>query len=583
MSFHNPNDNAKGARKFLVSVFIFSIIFSGLFGIANFKAQTAEAVAPDPGVPVGGVPLFSIMSNTITQVQKELTLDAIVTVASKIMIQSVTNAVVNWINSGFEGSPAFVTDPTRFLTDVGDQVAGDFIENTDSGLSFLCEPFALDIRLALNLNYSSTFVDEINCRLSDAISNVDNFTKFTAGDFSQGGWASWFEISQNPQNNPLGALLISQNELAIQIATAQGTEQKKLDWGDGFLSFRECIQMDQNQKCTKHGDIQTPGTVINDQLGETLGTGFRQLELADEINEVVGALIGQLVQTVLTEGLSSFSSSGSNSGSLNTPLSVTCSPNNTISDVGENITWTASVFGGNPGSPRFIWSGDDQLSGNSPSVNIRYTITGLKSASVRVTKGGETVTQSCLSNVSVQDGPITGTLDVLCYADKSTADVGENVTWSATAIAPANDTAPVTYNWSGSDPITGRSTSDVTLAYNTSGVKTASVTITKSGQTASRTCNQEVTIADLPLSASCAPESATGTVGQPVRWITTVVGGGQQTAAFRWTGSSPISSVRTQNAEVRYTNTGEKVATVRVTKDGQSVSTRCVPNVQINP
>lgn len=394
------------AAKKIILMFFVVWVASNLM---NIRPGTAEAQL-GPMVPTGDIlnqPAISIIAaNETAQTNKEFTLDAIAVQAAKIVISNITSSIVTWINSGFEGGPAFVTNPSQFLTDISDQIAGNFIAGTELG--FLCEPFSLDVRLALNLGYSSTFVDRNFCRLSDVISNTENFTKFTNGDFSQGGWDSWFEITQNPQNNPLGAYLAAQEELALRTARGQSIELTKLDWGKGFLSFRECIANDiETGECTEYGDIQTPGSVIESQLENTLGTGIRQLELADEINEIVGALVGQLARTVLTEGLSSFGGGGSSYGSLGStetsPLAAWCAPDAITATIGENVRWTAMVFGGQRGTPSFLWSGDGSITGaTTATVNVIYSEPGLKSASVRVTKGGQNVFQRCNNAVSVE-------------------------------------------------------------------------------------------------------------------------------------------------------------------------------------
>ena len=52
-------------------------------------------------------------------------------------------------------------------------------------------------------------------------------------------------------------------------------------------------------ECIKYGPTKTPGSVIESQLSNVLGSGLRQLELADEFDEMVGALVGQMVKNVV--------------------------------------------------------------------------------------------------------------------------------------------------------------------------------------------------------------------------------------------------------------------------------------------
>ncbi len=407
--------NKKIATGVLMFFFANAIMFGG--GKSAY-ALIATPVADPAAVPTGDK---SLVLNTFQSILKEYTFDALVNSAMKVVISNITQSIVAWINSGFRGSPAFITNPERYLVDVADQIAGDFIAGGELG--FMCEPFQLDLRIALNINYSATFTERNFCRLSDVVSNTEDFAKFTEGDFSKGGWNSWFEISQNPSNNPFGSYVSAQGELADRILKKQDQEKNLLNWGDGFLSFRECLAEDQNRNCVEEGDIQTPGKVINEQLNLTLGTGIRQLELADEIDEIVGALVGQIAKTVLTEGLSTFGVGESNSRDLrheaddNSRVVVSCQPDKRNVAVGEKVAWSARVLGvdedlddsDNDGPElRYAWSGDeiDDLFGFpiGQTFEMTYTSSGIKSASVRVTvtESGENITEQCNTSVEVR-------------------------------------------------------------------------------------------------------------------------------------------------------------------------------------
>lgn len=592
-------------KKIILCVVIFLV--AGTFFFGNPTASRAQGAIPTcPGcVPINGpVETFLLTGVWVeekTQTAKETIFDQLAYMAAKIMLQSVTNSVVTWINSGFEGSPAFITDPEAFFTDVADQVAGNFIAGTELG--FICEPF--NIRLALNLNYSSSYRQTNYCRLSDVISNVEGFTAFTSGDFTQGGWNSWFQITQNPSSNPLGAYIGAKFELDRRIASKLGIEQQKLSWGNGFLSWSDCIayappegedlELDENgeatnAECTKRGPIKTPGSVISEQLNITIGSGQRQLEIADKINEIVGALMGQLVQTVFTQGLSSINSGSRGSTSLAQELSVTCAPSVTTATINDNVTWTASVFGGSSGATSYIWNGSENLSGNTSSVVKKYASRGTKQATVTVTRGNHTIVKECVATVSVPDGPEQPPLGVFCSADKARANINETVTWTAQILDSSGNIGETTFVWSGSDPIAGNTTSGntssaVNIAYTSQGTKTAIVTATRNGQTISQTCNNVVEI-NPPLIVTCSPSRTRAQVGQPVTWTADVRGGvpWQVDSTYLWSGSDPIGTnnqrTNRQNT-VYYSSVGTKTASILVTRGPQTEIRQCSPNVVV--
>ncbi len=218
-------------------------------------------------------------------VTKEYVLDSIAWSLTNLVLQQMIQSTTQWVNSGFQGSPAFVTDLEGFLTDIADRVAGDFIWGSD--LQALCSPFKLDIQIALDIQYQKTrsgtnFISE--CRLSDIVTNMENFTE---GDFIEGGWDGWYALTLTPENNPYGALLEAQSELSASISNAQAQETKLLEFGRGFLSFKDA-----------NGNIATPGVVIEEQLNSVLQIPQGRLEVADELNELLGALFTQLVGTV---------------------------------------------------------------------------------------------------------------------------------------------------------------------------------------------------------------------------------------------------------------------------------------------
>ena len=107
-------------------------------------------------------------------------------------------------------------------------------------------------------------------------------------------------MTQNDSNNPYGAYLEAQIELDARIAKALGIQSQQLNWNSGFLSWSECRKVHEGTgKCLERGPVQTPGKVIESQLEGVLGSGVRQLELADEFDELVSALFVQLLKQVV--------------------------------------------------------------------------------------------------------------------------------------------------------------------------------------------------------------------------------------------------------------------------------------------
>ena len=351
----------KVLKKISIAILTISIAFSSMF-IAP-KTSYAVLGAGDTVIEVGPS-LYQQIANTVNSTAtslstysmqlKEFVLDGLAVALTKQIIRQITASVVNWINSGFEGSPSFISDPSSFFLDVADQVTGAFLAKVGGPLTQLCSPFSIDIRLALAFKYRPNIPKRYTCTLNTIIKNSKNAVEgasingFTAGDFKQGGWPAFVSLTTEPQNNQIGAYLEADNELSIRVANAQIEKKTELNQGRGFLSWKECKTVPPSSQIqgsnqgtgegttlsedsagsgessvgnaqvsagTKVCTTKTPGSVIEGQLQNSLGGPLRELEIADEINEIVNALFAQLVTQVLQKGLAGVSGSGAGDSS----------------------------------------------------------------------------------------------------------------------------------------------------------------------------------------------------------------------------------------------------------------------------
>jgi hypothetical protein len=232
---------------------------------------------------------------------------------ARVMLDQMTASIVSWINSGFEGKPSFVTNYQQFFTNVADQAAGEFIRG--SALSFLCSPFQPQVRIAIAQSYARRGAAAPSCSLTQVTNNIDGFLR---GNFSQGGWPAFISFTTTPTNNPYGAYMYGQT--ALNEYVSYSVDQNRLDVtvGQGFLSQQKC---DTDAQGRKTGcKITTPGQTINDTLATSLGTSYRQLELADNFDEIISAFVQQLLSRTLYGGLSSVTSASANVSSGNTQL-----------------------------------------------------------------------------------------------------------------------------------------------------------------------------------------------------------------------------------------------------------------------
>lgn len=233
------------------------------------------------------------------QISKATTLDGIAWGLAKSIVSEMTSSIVDWINNGFEGSPAFVQDMEGFLLNVADKEFGKYLEELGGPLSIICSPFKLDVRVALAMSYQAgRDGGGTTCTLTGALQNLENFV---SGDFAQGGWDSWFSITTNPTKyTGYGTLLDVQAKATARIVNAKGEEVTVMGFGNGFLSSKICEYVEGANSTKEKCKISTPGNVIAETLNNNLDSGREALIEADEINEIITALFGQLAKQVIT-------------------------------------------------------------------------------------------------------------------------------------------------------------------------------------------------------------------------------------------------------------------------------------------
>lgn len=299
-------------------------ISCALFGARTAHAQLVVAES-GPALVTQNLTLVESITSAVqnsAQVTKDYVLDTLAWQVANLAIQSMTKSLVNWINSGFNGSPAFVTDLKANLRGVEDAVARRFFTELSVEVSGMARsPFQDRVLDAVRLGYYlRTSPESFYTRNPYTLNQVSpNDRAFLAGDFSQGGWNAWFATVMNPQNNPYGAEILANEALSSAVASASGERLQELSWNRGFLSWRgDCTQFAPNgrdavemaeatadlmaeDKCLNYS-IKTPGSVIMEQLNTQLGSGVNRLVSADEFNEVIGALLNQLVLQVVGGG-----------------------------------------------------------------------------------------------------------------------------------------------------------------------------------------------------------------------------------------------------------------------------------------
>ena len=463
-------------------------------GLANLNKKSTSLSASPAG--------WDGIKSSLSDLFSAPSLDAIGFCVANEMITYIANSTITWINTGFKGSPVFVSNTGQFLKGVEDQELGNFVNGVAQGTLGinLCQPFKVEV--LTSVLGGPNVPNPLSCTLSKI---KQNYNQFTNGDWNSGGFPGWFELIQD-QNNVYGATIAAKDQAYINITTKQNTAIIDLNWAKGYRNFTACA--DKSTPDPKTGmcvngmpEVTTLGGYIENQVNVRGASGSNRLNIATSFDQVVSALVNELIKIAInkvfdTSGNSNYTPipyanypSGSNdnsSGSTATtysPLGVTCSANNnaylsvgtdTSSSTAE-VQWTAYPTGGS-GSYSFSWSG--AVSGTDQSDAGEYTASGTEVAAITIfdTATGKTAAGSCFANIY---DPLTAS----CTATPS----GSSIAWAASA---AGGTGNYTYSWSGA--VSGSNQSG-TVSYNPgSGTQNATVTVFDSNTSANATCSASI-------------------------------------------------------------------------------------------
>ena len=265
--------------------------------VGNVVKQAVSKIATDATsalkaeVPVGDRDLHKKEVGTTLPLTGTLILpswDAVGFCLVNAIIDYIGQATVEWINNGFknpDGStgPVFVNDPQAFFAKIADEQAGQFLGEISDGL--LCSPFKLDIGLNIATRANRNFRDEAKCTFTEVSGNIENF--LSGKTFS---YEDFISVTQNPANNPYGAEQLATAELNARIVNARGQERTLLDWGKGFLSFKD-----------EEGKVTSPGAIIESQVNSRIDNPNQRLLIADEFDEIITALVNQLLKIAINE------------------------------------------------------------------------------------------------------------------------------------------------------------------------------------------------------------------------------------------------------------------------------------------
>src|ERR1035437_9429738 len=229
--------------------------------------------------------------------------DSLTYLISQAALEAMSTEIDGYINQGFRGGPAFAQDPQKFFQQNSDNVAQAFIQNATKSASIAgAAPYQSQVNTAVLQNYSAsrlTTGDRTPPTLSNPLSGTTQSQQaFLNGDFSQGGWDQWYNMTQNG-GNAYAATINTQSQLSTRVQTSQQTQQSLLNWANGFIGKSICIEKDANGNCTKNGPILTPGSTISAELNTRLGSTINSLENVHNFTELLADVLSMVVKRAI--------------------------------------------------------------------------------------------------------------------------------------------------------------------------------------------------------------------------------------------------------------------------------------------
>lgn len=325
--------------KVLVALLTIALIVPSVFLIAPQKTKAGWPVSVIATLELPFTVLSSI-KNTLVEIHSFTSKVAAVAmwmntfifqpllfVLSGRLLQSTTSGVINFAIGTINGTgaPQFVRDVRGNMQAVSDASAFAFINLYGMHSR---SPFSASIVSALRIDYlqSSSLAGFFAANRDTLYRTSPNINAYLAGDWSQGGLASWFALTTQDNNNPYMLYLNSQSRLRSLtgpgVGGATGARASELAWGQGMLSWcgaDESINPETQvygpadgtdggipgDPCTMKdgtaGRIKTPGSVISSTLGKALGATQDKIvemgALAAEVNGIMGD-ITRVMQTV---------------------------------------------------------------------------------------------------------------------------------------------------------------------------------------------------------------------------------------------------------------------------------------------
>lgn len=247
-------------------------------GIFGCRGQGANIANVGTLSAIGGiyVPVndAAVTLNTGYLVYKECVLDGVARKIAENSVSELSAQVARAVTTGRGGSPQFVVNERVELNQQNIIIVSNMVQSAEN-TNALCPAFRGNVPRAMALNY---------------VRNMNQASSPFTCTMPQQPKSYWETLSalRDPRNNPYGAFRIFDDIRQRTIAENEANQYQRWLRGDGFYDRVD------NPNDPLNARILTPGYIIARSLEQMTGSGLRQLENANEIDQVVSNLFAGL-------------------------------------------------------------------------------------------------------------------------------------------------------------------------------------------------------------------------------------------------------------------------------------------------
>lgn len=259
-------------------------------GIFGCRGQGANIANVGTLSAIGGVYVpvndAAVTLNTGYLVYKECVLDAVARKIAENSTAEYVQQVTRASNTSRGGNPQYVVNERNEIKQQNNIIVVNMLQNAGN-TGALCSAFRGSVRSTIARQY--------------VLNTNQANSPFTCTMPPEGSsYYAQLAALRDPRNNPYGAFRIFDDIRQRTIAQNEYIQFQRWQRAGGFYDTLD------NNEDPLNSNIVTPGSIIQGSLNQMVGSGFRQLENANEIDQVVGNLWGGLTTQLIadTRGLS---------------------------------------------------------------------------------------------------------------------------------------------------------------------------------------------------------------------------------------------------------------------------------------